>query len=69
LLDGGWHGLRALDARVNELNQEIAIMAMSEPAAVRLQQLRGVGPMVATALLWGIPARLPTDDSLLPRWD
>ena len=48
------HGLRqdmaALDERVSELDQEIALIAQADPVAQRLQQLRGVGPMIATAL-------------------
>src|SRR3984957_3552205 len=51
LLDGVWSDLRALDARVAELDNEIAAIAQSEPAAIRLQQLRGVGPITATALV------------------
>jgi transposase len=54
LLDGLWSDLRALDARIDELDHEIADIAAHEPAAIRLQQLRGVGPMVATALLAAI---------------
>jgi len=49
------HGLRAdlmaLDERVGELNEEIASIARADPLAQRLQQLRGVGPMIATALV------------------
>jgi transposase len=51
LLGGVWSDLRTLDARVAELDSEIAAIAQSEPAAVRLQQLRGVGPITATALV------------------
>jgi transposase len=54
LLDGLWSDLRALDARIDELDHEITDIAAHEPAAIRLQQLRGVGPMVATALLAAI---------------
>ena len=43
--------LRVLDFRVVELDREIAAIAQSDPAARRLQQLRGVGPIVATALV------------------
>ena len=43
--------LRALDFRVVELDREIAAIAQSDPAARRLQQLRGVGPIVVTALV------------------
>ncbi|PSS58473.1 IS110 family transposase [Pseudomonas sp. BBP2017] len=54
LLNGLWGDLRALDERVGELDSEISAIAASEPSAVRLQQLRGVGPMIATALIAAI---------------
>jgi transposase len=43
--------LLALDARVGELDREIVLIARSDPVAKRLQQLRGVGPIIATALV------------------
>jgi transposase len=51
LLHGLWKDLSTLDKRVAEMDKEIALIAQSDPVAKRLQQLRGVGPMVATALL------------------
>ena len=54
LLDGLWDGLRALDERSVQLGSEISAIAASEPTAIRLQQLRGVGPMIATALIAAI---------------
>lgn len=51
LLNGLWGDLKTLDQRVAELDQEINLIAQSDPTAKRLQQLRGVGPMIATALL------------------
>jgi transposase len=51
LLDGLWQDIRTLDARVAELDVDIAAIAQSNPDAVRLQQLRGVGPITATALV------------------
>ncbi len=51
LLDGLWDDLRALDGRVCQLDGEITAIATNEPSAVRLQQLRGAGPMIATALV------------------
>jgi transposase len=51
LLNGLWHDLMALDQRVAELDQEIVQIAQTDPVAKRLQQLRGVGPMIATALV------------------
>ncbi|MHB1993408.1 IS110 family RNA-guided transposase [Metallibacterium scheffleri] len=54
LLDALWNDLRTFDERVDELDREIAAIAQTEPAAIRLQQLRGVGPITATALLAAI---------------
>jgi transposase len=51
LLNGLWGDLLGLDARVGELDREIALIAQSDPVAKRLQQLRGVGPIIATALV------------------
>ena len=51
LLAGLWADLRALDARVEELDQEIQVLARESAVAQRLQQLRGVGPITATALV------------------
>jgi transposase len=51
LLQGLWQDLMALDQRVAELDREIIQIAQHDPVAIRLQQLRGVGPMIATALL------------------
>ncbi|MGF6931561.1 transposase [Paraburkholderia sp. UCT70] len=51
LLTGLWEDLRSLDDRIRELDREIAAIAASDPVARRLQQLRGIGPMVATALI------------------
>jgi len=46
-----WHEIRAMDDRVAELDRDIAAIAQSDANAVRLQQLRGVGPIIATALV------------------
>jgi transposase len=51
LLNGLWEDLKALDHRVGELDHEIELIALNDPVVVRLQTLRGVGPMVATALV------------------
>lgn len=51
LLSGLWEDLKQLESRLTELDQEINIIAKTDPDAKRLQQLRGVGPMVATALV------------------
>ncbi len=51
LLNGLWHDLMVLDARVTELDREIAQIANTDPVSKRLQELRGVGPLIATALV------------------
>ena len=51
LLHGVQVDLVALDDRVLELNREIERLANGNEVTRRLQQLRGVGPMVATALV------------------
>ena len=51
LLDGLWGDLLELDRRVGELDEEIEAIAKSDAVAKRLQQLRGVGPLTATALV------------------
>src|SRR6185295_4514534 len=51
LLNGLWGDLRVLDERMTELDREIAVIAQKDPVAKRLQQLRGVGPITATALV------------------
>lgn len=51
LLAGLWRDLRTLDDRIKEVESEINRIAMEDPVAKRLQQLRGVGPITATALV------------------
>lgn len=51
LLHSLWAELRHLDGRVDDLDREIAAIADTHPDAKRLKQLRGVGPLIATALV------------------
>jgi len=51
LLHGLWSDLVALDDRMTELDKQIKTLADNNEVAQRLQQLRGVGPLVATALI------------------
>lgn len=51
LLRGLQEELMGLDERIGELDGEIERIAQSEPAAKRLMQLRGVGPIIATAMI------------------
>ena len=51
LLDGLRGDLVVLDQRIGELDADIEAIARSDPVAKRLQQLRGVVPLTATALV------------------
>ena len=51
LLQGVWNDLLILDDRVGEMDKAIKQLADKHEACVRLQQLRGVGPMIATAMI------------------
>jgi transposase len=51
LLHGLWHDLQTLDERIEELDREIEQLARQDPMAMRLQKVRGIGPLTATALL------------------
>jgi len=51
LLHGLWSDLVALDDRMTELDKQIKTLADSNEVTQRLQQLRGVGPLVATTLV------------------
>jgi transposase len=51
LLHGLWEDLSGLEKRIAELDKEIGQLARDNPMAQRLQQLRGVGPLIATALV------------------
>lgn len=54
LLRGEWRDLQELDRRVAELDREIQRIAADAPVARRLQQIPGIGPITATALLAAI---------------
>lgn len=51
LLAGLMDDLLSLEDRIEALNEEIASIVRDTPAAQRLLQLRGVGPITATALV------------------
>jgi len=51
LLRSLWDDLSYLDDRMNELNKQIKKIAQQDPIVKRLQQLQGVGELVATALV------------------
>ncbi len=51
LLQGVWEDLLILDDRVSEMDKLIKRLADNHEECVRLQQLRGVGPMIATAMI------------------
>lgn len=51
LLNDLWDDLKRLDQRIAGLDRDVTSMAQNAPVAKRLQQLRGVGPLIATALV------------------
>lgn len=51
LLHGLWGDLDALDDRMAALDKQIKTLADSNEVTQRLQQLRGIGPLVATVLI------------------
>lgn len=51
LLTGLQADLQQLDDRIKDMDKEITQIAASDPVARRLQQLRGVGSITATALV------------------
>jgi transposase len=51
LLHGLWSDLLTLEDRFKELDKEIEKLARSNEVTRRLQQLRGVGPVVSTAMV------------------
>jgi len=51
LLHGLWEDLIQLNERLAALDADIALIARTDPIAKRQQQLRGVGPLIATALV------------------
>lgn len=54
LLDGLREDLVALDQRIDAMDQAIQRLAQEHAGAKRLQQLRGIGPITATALIAAI---------------
>jgi transposase len=51
LLHGLWEDLLSLDKRMAELDKQVSVIAQENPMAKRLQKLRGIGPLIATALV------------------
>ncbi len=51
LLQGVWNDLLGLDDRMCEMDKLIKRLAENNEDCVRLQQLRGVGPMTSTAMI------------------
>ena len=43
--------IRGLDARIAELDRELAHIALDDPSARRLMEVPGIGPLTATALV------------------
>jgi transposase len=54
LLEGLRQDLQNLDGRVKELDKRIQLQANRDEGAQRLQQIPGIGPITATALVSGV---------------
>jgi transposase len=54
LLDFLWQEWKGLQLQIDTLDSELEHIASSEPACVRLQQIPGVGPLIATAVVSAI---------------
>jgi transposase len=51
LLYGLWEDFQQLEERVKDIDRQINVVSNTNPDAKRLKQLRGVGPLVSTALV------------------
>jgi transposase len=51
LLQGVWEDLLVLDERVGEMDKAIKRLAKDNEDCVRLEQIRGIGPMISTAMI------------------
>src|ERR1035438_4628206 len=49
-----WDEWKELDQQLDDLNQEVEQIASSDPACMRLRQIPGIGPLVATAIVAAI---------------
>jgi transposase len=47
--------LRMIDAQLVQMDRQILMLARTHPVAVRLQQIPGIGPLTATALVGSVP--------------
>lgn len=54
LLDFLWQEWKGLQLQIDTLDSELRQIAGSDPACVRLQQIPGVGPLIATAVVSAI---------------
>jgi transposase len=71
LLDFLWQEWKGLQLQIESLNTQLEQIANTDPSCVRLQQIPGVGPLVATAVVSAIGngAAFKRDGSLPPGWD
>ena len=49
-----WEEWKDLDQQLDDLNREVERIASSDPACMRLRQIPGIGPLVATAIVASI---------------
>jgi hypothetical protein len=70
LLDFLWQEWKHLQLQIEGLNEDVEQIANQDEACARLQQIPGVGPLVATAVVSAMATELPftRDESLPPGW-
>jgi transposase len=66
LLNGLWANLQTLDHRVKDMDREIIGISAADSVANRLQQLRGVGPIGAAAILASVDDA--SKSTIVGRW-
>ena len=54
LLDFLWQEWKGLQSQIESLNEDLEQIASSDPACVRLRQIPGIGPLIATAVVSAI---------------
>ena len=49
-----WNEWKDLELQIGEMNDEVERIAASDSACIRLRQIPGIGPLVATAIVAAI---------------
>ena len=70
LLDQLWQEWKAVEEQIEAMNRTIARIADQDAACQRLQQIPGMGPLAATAIVAAVATGLPfaRDATVRPGW-